>query len=1092
MNRDDYIQEVEALRAPAALRSRIAALPQQAVGRRRARAALRAVGMAACAACILLAVYGASVLWNMTHRGGDLRPYPPVLTAPPVLPTPEPTPEPTPIPTEPQGQYYSYTDPSLGLTVRAPTAWRDSFTFDFATLNSALRGSDGAVLSADTILFRPGAQGDDLTSVQREVLKAHPYARICWVPHGLTWPKADERDTDITLLETSGGDYVCRLYPGALEGVDPDTVAALDLQAACEFIQSGLRDGLCQAEGLYRPKMTALHHQVDGVDPNAEEVLDRVMEYIEEDQYESLHHYGTLDPNDYGCPVFDRWRISRLERCCQAGDLAAGHTLELYYLEWGVHTYAPELAQPHLAGHLTLSEDGWFVPEGGGVYLVFLQPEDGGSPILYDHFTAPRLDPDDTRTFTEENILGALMEYFSPAPADWTPDTGYFYTSEALGITVRFPHGWEKYFTFVEGRRSDFLHGTEDTSATVLTLIPNASTAGLFFEDPNLAHIYWVPDGAAGPEEYSLGNTSVVLAETGAGKYVCLLNVWSKVWLSPSSYLAEGGPLAVDDLAAAYSAVQNGVLFYSLPRVEVLHGPDPSAPTPAGPAVIPDGIVSENINVPDDVRNAAVEWVTERYATYVENPDGAWRHPDAVYDNWRIDAIEPCEYLSGLAYRPVQVYRLSWQLHTATPELGGNQAGAYQPVVAGWFTPGYGCDYLAFLCTDDHDYFFAYLMINDVSPGSDAFSSDVERSLLARIPAPKPEVETYQDPGVPDRVIYQAGEYIRDQYLLAHLPQTYGEAASRPAGSYDDDWAVDALPDFDGWRITSVNKCYEVSMEDLALGLGTAAVYRLDYQLHTTTPEKLQPLLADGQLLDGDGWFTQRPNGVYLVFRMSNEGLLTFLSVLPESDASPSSQPFQEAVTQSLTGSGYILGYMASTLAGVEIGAPLEKQPAELLAALTPQGDPWEGTPWHTKDPAWSICQRYTAPGIEIITSKVPPEKLESYLHAYDASDPEALAALLEESGASSVEAIYGQEIDREYVARITVTGPEYATNLGVRVGMTRSEVQALYQRLAGGKAISNQTIMEASISIEYTGDTVSKLEIWDMLGRRVGRFFDL
>lgn len=949
MNRDDYIQEVEALRAPAALRSRIAALPQQAIGRRRARAALRAVGMAACAACILLAVYGASVLWNMTHRGGDLRPYPPVLTAPPSTPTPRPTSTPEPTPTAPgwsEGEGYSYTSEDLGITVEFPPEWKEYVSFREEQRDRCLQRDNGERLDAAVLfLMPPEDTADKIYQDWQELFLSDPYshsfAQICWVPNGMRWQESTGC-TYVTLWENDEGKYVGRYDPMELSisyslaswSLVSDPADRERLHTACEAVQSGLRDGQYRVESLHAPE----------------------------------------------APVS------------------------------AVHAWA---------------------------------------------------------------------------------GSGYSYTSENLGVTVEFPPEWREYFTFQESGSFINLMADWEGDETERYL-------GCVYFEPNGETVHSGDDGV-----------SIVLAETDQGRYwLYMSGMTHMLWTEHFDDIPYVPEIAQTADTIWYGLTEEDLWEIRLnhppvlPRPTVAPEPTPTptpeptpapTPTPITYTTVPSGgLVNEAINVPDDVRNAAVEWVTERYATYVENPDGAWRHPDAVYDNWRIDAIEPCEYLSGLAYRPVQVYRLSWQLHTTTPELGGNQAGAYQPVVAGWFTPGYGCDYLAFLCTDDHDYFFAYLMINDVSPGSDAFSSDVERSLLARIPAPTPEVETYQDPGVPDRVIYQAGEYIKDQYLLAHLPQTYGEAASRPAGSYDDDWAVDVLPDFDDWRITSVNKCYEVSMEDLAPGLGTAVVYRLDYQLHTTTPEKLQPLLADGQLLDGDGWFTQRPNGVYLVFRMSNEGLLTFLSVLPESDASPSSQPFQEAVTQSLTGSGYILGYMASTLAGVEIGAPLEKQPAELLAALTPQGDPWEGTPWHTKDPAWSICQRYTAPGIEIITSKVPPEKLESYLHAYDANDPEALAALLEESGASSVEAIYGQEIDREYVARITVTGPEYATNLGVRVGMTRSEVQALYQRLAGGKAISNQTIMEASISIEYTGDKVSKIEVHDMLGRRVGRFFDL
>jgi len=130
--------------------------------------------------------------------------------------------------------------------------------------------------------------------------------------------------------------------------------------------------------------------------------------------------------------------------------------------------------------------------------------------------------------------------------------------------------------------------------------------------------------------------------------------------------------------------------------------------------------------------------------------------------------------------------------------------------------------------------------------------------------------------------------------------------------------------------------------------------------------------------------------------------------------------------------------------------------------------------------PEWGTYRIYTAPGLEICT--VAPSaaylayRAETYREEYP--DEETMRADME-----------GEE-GREWLCNVTVTGGDYATLTGLKVGMTVQEAETL------GYPLEKQTSYTAgaghSLSVTVENGVVTQMVGSWGLGRYIGKFFEL
>ena len=88
-------------------------------------------------------------------------------------------------------------------------------------------------------------------------------------------------------------------------------------------------------------------------------------------------------------------------------------------------------------------------------------------------------------------------------------------------------------------------------------------------------------------------------------------------------------------------------------------------------------------------------------------------------------------------------------------------------------------------------------------------------------------------------------------------------------------------PDYDDWRIESLAGPFYEQIDGAII-----EVYRYNYELHTTTPDKV--MVAGGMYLDEDGWMSPGyPNCEYLYFLLPPEGELEYLYADMQNDCGP-------------------------------------------------------------------------------------------------------------------------------------------------------------------------------------------------------------
>ena len=157
-------------------------------------------------------------------------------------------------------------------------------------------------------------------------------------------------------------------------------------------------------------------------------------------------------------------------------------------------------------------------------------------------------------------------------------------------------------------------------------------------------------------------------------------------------------------------------------------------------------------------------------------------------------------------------------------------------------------------------------------------------------------------PGVegPEWVISALKEEIGGQFEMLKM---ISESLENPLP----DGTMQTIPEYDDWRIESLaGPFYE------SVGSALIQIYRFNYELHTTTPERVE--VAGGMYLDEDGWQSPGyPDCEYVYFLHTPEGEYQYLFCDMQNDCGPGDQPFLESLVNQLRqlgvdGAGYAPG----------------------------------------------------------------------------------------------------------------------------------------------------------------------------------------
>ena len=154
---------------------------------------------------------------------------------------------------------------------------------------------------------------------------------------------------------------------------------------------------------------------------------------------------------------------------------------------------------------------------------------------------------------------------------------------------------------------------------------------------------------------------------------------------------------------------------------------------------------------------------------------------------------------------------------------------------------------------------------------------------------PGPLGQVWEDVDVPAAVLSAARYYVREEY-------DYWSANTGVSAVVDGQEQMIGEPaDYDDWRIESIELVAQYDgLEGVALD-----VYRLNWRLHTTTPEKV--ILAGGMEMDEEGWVLPTyPNSTYLIFDAAagEEPIYLFQSMI--NDCEPGSEPFTQTIRHPL------------------------------------------------------------------------------------------------------------------------------------------------------------------------------------------------
>ena len=207
------------------------------------------------------------------------------------------------------------------------------------------------------------------------------------------------------------------------------------------------------------------------------------------------------------------------------------------------------------------------------------------------------------------------------------------------------------------------------------------------------------------------------------------------------------------------------------------------------------------------------------------------------------------------------------------------------------------------------------------------------------------------------------------------------------------------------------------------------------------------------------------------------------------------SAPAQPAPEPSLAENADPYGWMRdyedsqyySTLADFE-HIPLDQLPQDLRDSLTlaEEGE----RDYYGENSHWGYWRTYTAPGLVIETSAPTAAYLEELGKRFRESGSVWVGG--EETYETREQFLFGTqgEEDQEWIYRVEITRPDYATLEGLRVGLTVEEAEKLgyplSQRLSFGGGLTGNLL---EVTVE--NGVVTRLEGAFGMGRYIGKFWE-
>ena len=278
-------------------------------------------------------------------------------------------------------------------------------------------------------------------------------------------------------------------------------------------------------------------------------------------------------------------------------------------------------------------------------------------------------------------------------------------------------------------------------------------------------------------------------------------------------------------------------------------------------------------DAPEDVVHFAGQVVQERYTTYLdylrENPVS---DEPIQFDGWRVDGLNG-PWRGTVRDMELEVWSINYLFHTTTPKEAENLiVGGNYLTEDGWLCPTYpNCTYVIFQVNGAGELnFLTAEMINDCSPdGASGMFFDAVAAALGR----KGLADFHSGPdlgGVPEDVAQAAKGRVQAAY-----------------NNWRGDTSLKGAPQFDDWRIYDLTGPWEEATETARF-----EVWRLGYEIHTTTPDRVK--VMDGMSLHPDGWFRPaKPDSLYLLFTVKDGGR-TYLTDISSTDCGPGDPEFHD------------------------------------------------------------------------------------------------------------------------------------------------------------------------------------------------------
>ncbi len=282
---------------------------------------------------------------------------------------------------------------------------------------------------------------------------------------------------------------------------------------------------------------------------------------------------------------------------------------------------------------------------------------------------------------------------------------------------------------------------------------------------------------------------------------------------------------------------------------------------------------AEAADAPEDVVHFAGRVVQERYTEYLdylrENPVS---DEPIQFDGWRVDALNG-PWRGTVRDMDLEVWSINYLFHTTTPKEAENLiVGGNYLTEDDWLCPTYpNCTYVIFRVNDGGKLgFLTAEMINDCSPDG---ASDMFFETVAAALGRKGLADFHSGPelsGVPEDVVQAAEGKVQAAY-----------------DNWRGDTSLKGTPQYDDWRIYDLTGPWEEDTESARF-----EVWRLGYEIHTTTPDRVK--VVDGMSLYPDGWFRPlRPDSLYLLFTVEN-GVRTYLTDITSTDCGPGDPEFHD------------------------------------------------------------------------------------------------------------------------------------------------------------------------------------------------------